>query len=99
MRTVLSVRVLSLVAACFAGPSLLQAQAPVVPQTQLLESYGRLPLHFESNQGQLDPQVKFLARGSGYSLFLTPTEAVLALRERGTPGAAALRFTLAGANP
>ena len=99
MRTVLSVRVLSLAAACFAGASLLQAQAPVVPHTRLLESYGRLPLHFEQNQGQVDPQVKFLARGSGYSLFLTPTQAVLALRERGTSDVAALRFTLAGANP
>ena len=44
-------------------------------------AYGKLPLHFEANQGQTDPQVKFLSRGSGYTLFLTPTEAVLALRK------------------
>lgn len=43
--------------------------------------YGRFPLHFEVNQGQSDKRVKFLARGRGYSLFLTPTEAVLALRQ------------------
>ena len=30
-----------------------------------------LPMFFEPNQGQTDPQVKFLARGSGYGLFLT----------------------------
>ncbi len=46
---------------------------------QLASAYGKLPLSFEANQGQTDPHVKFISRGSGYSLFLTPTEAVLAL--------------------
>jgi hypothetical protein len=45
----------------------------------LREAYGKLPLSFEANVGQTDSQVKFLARGDGYGLFLTPTEAVLAL--------------------
>src|SRR5207248_10963825 len=40
--------------------------------------YGNLPLAFEANQGQTDPQVDFLARGSGYTLAVTPSEAVLA---------------------
>jgi hypothetical protein len=39
-----------------------------------------LPLFFEANQGQTAPQVKFLARGSGYGLFLTADEAVLNLQ-------------------
>jgi hypothetical protein len=52
-------------------------------QARLSAAYGKLPLRFEANQGQADSQVKFLSRGSGYSLFLTHTEAVLALR-RGT---------------
>ena len=47
---------------------------------RIIESYGKLPLSFEANQGQTDPQVRFLSRGSGYTLFLTPTEVVLALR-------------------
>ena len=47
----------------------------------LSESYGKLPLAFEANQGQTDQQVKFLSRGAGYSLFLTSNEAVLSLRE------------------
>jgi Beta-propeller repeat/Domain of unknown function DUF11 len=38
-----------------------------------------LPLFFEPNQGQTAPQVKFLARGAGYGLFLTANEAVLQL--------------------
>jgi hypothetical protein len=44
-------------------------------------SYGRLPLAFEANLGQAPGEVEFLARGSGYSLFLTSGEAVLALRK------------------
>ena len=31
-------------------------------KTQLAEAYGRLPLHFEKNQGQADPAVRFIAR-------------------------------------
>lgn len=34
---------------------------------------------FEVNQGQTDTRVDFLARGQGYTLYLTPTEAVFAL--------------------
>ena len=47
---------------------------------RIIESYGKLPLGFEPNQGQTDGAVRFLSRGPGYTLFLTPTEAVLALR-------------------
>lgn len=50
-------------------------------QAKVSEYYGKLPLSFEANQGQTDPQVKFFSRGQGYSLFLTPTEAVLGLRK------------------
>ena len=34
---------------------------------------------FEATAGQTDPEVKFLSRGRGHTVFLTPTEAVLAL--------------------
>ena len=47
---------------------------------KLSKSFGRFPLSFEVNQGQVDEQVKYLARGKGYTLFLTETEAVLSLR-------------------
>ena len=56
---------------------------PVAPTRVTVQAaYGKLPLHFEVNQGQSDGQVKFLARGSGYTLFLTATEAVLTLRQK-----------------
>src|SRR5216683_916753 len=38
---------------------------------------GSMPLRFEANQGQTDAAVQFLAHGPGYSLFLTPKEAVM----------------------
>lgn len=56
--------------------------------------YGRLEMSFERNQGQTDRQVKFLARGRGYDLFLTPAEVVLTLRN-----ASVLRLSLAGSKP
>src|SRR5688572_25139265 len=63
------------------------------------EAYGNLPLSFEANAGQADSRVKFLSRGSGYGLFLTQNEAVIALRPGRAGGASAvLRMSLAGAN-
>src|SRR4029453_1424112 len=42
--------------------------------------YGNLPLSFEANRAQTDERVKFVARASGYTLFLKPDEAVFKLR-------------------
>jgi hypothetical protein len=71
-----------------------------------------LPIRFEENRGQTDSRVQFLARGAGYSLFLTSTEAVLKLRDDSTklsvgfPAVAfparkysIVRMRLLGANP
>src|SRR4051794_10424488 len=54
---------------------------------RLLANFSQLPLPFEANQGQAAPQVKFLARGSGYGLFLTSDAAVLSLVQPATAGA------------
>ena len=69
------------------GASVHAKSAPSTPvklepgkSARLAEAYGRLPLTFEANRGQTDPRVRFLSRGSGYTLFLTGDEAVLALR-------------------
>lgn len=85
-------------AAILAAPMILSAQT--AERTRLASEYGHVPLTFEANTGQTDPQVAFLARGAGYALFLTPREAVLSLRggqERA--GAAVLRMKWRGANP
>jgi len=42
-------------------------------------SYGRLELAFESNRGQADKTVDFLARGRGYSMLLKANEAVMVM--------------------
>ena len=63
--------------------------------TQFRARSGHLPLSFEANEGQADSGVQFLARGPGYTLFLTGSKAVLALRN--TPKA--LTMTLTDANP
>jgi Beta-propeller repeat len=55
----------------------------------------RVPRSFEENHGQADARVRYLSRGSGYTLYLTSTEAVLSLRRPhevlpSTPSATAL---------
>ena len=49
-------------------------------QSGAVATYLNLPLYFEENRGQVDEQVDFLARGFGYTLFLTPQESVISLR-------------------
>src|SRR5215468_11189311 len=47
---------------------------------RVADTYGsRLPMTFEINRGQLDSQVKFVARTGAQTIFLTSTEAVIAL--------------------
>ena len=65
-------------------------------------AFAKLPLAFEENQGQADPAVKFLARGSGYQLFLTAQEAVM-IFNKGNQAAtdyqtAVIRMRFEGAN-
>src|SRR6266404_656815 len=70
------------------------------------------PMSFEANRGQTVDSVRFLSRGPGYTLFLTPREAVLSLRSLGTESSgrgqrrpqskmnqACLTMTFVGANP
>jgi hypothetical protein len=70
--------------------------------------YGQLPLSFEANQGQADPRVDFVSRGWRSTLFLTPTEALVApdggaadsgtAQEPARNQSAGLRMKLVGAN-
>ena len=64
----------------------LTAESDPAARGRVMASYGKLPLSFESNQGQSDGRVKFLSRGSGYTLFLTAKEAVLALQKTPSNG-------------
>lgn len=70
------------------APSLQASKARRPINSRALKAYGNLPMRFEENRGQTDPHVQFFARGAGYSLFLMPSEAVLALHtsRHVTPG-------------
>lgn len=82
-------------------------EATVAP-TSPKASYGSLPLAFEANRGQTDAGVDFLARGSGYGIFVTPSEAVLTLKrsteaatgtEAAEPAPGVLRMQVLGGDP
>jgi len=64
-------------------PGSVHKLAPALRQ-HLQQAYLRSPLSFEANTGQVAQPVRFLSRGSGYNLFLTPTEAVLTLQKPAT---------------
>ena len=49
-------------------------------QAAAKSNFGNVPLMFEANQGQTDPQVQYLSRGHGYSVYLTPRGMVLSLQ-------------------
>jgi hypothetical protein len=51
--------------------------AGTTASTTLVNQYRNLPLRFETNRGQTDPQVKFLARYGTQTLFFTPTETLV----------------------
>jgi MBG domain (YGX type)/Bacterial Ig-like domain (group 3)/Beta-propeller repeat len=71
---------------CLFGASAQNLDKP--DASRIFDAFARLPLSFEVNHGQVDPQVRYFTRGDGYSLFLTDREAVLSLnKDRGaTPG-------------
>ena len=54
-----------------------QATAP--QRSRVRANLDALPLAFEANHGQTDPQVKYIARSTGYQLLLTSSKAILAL--------------------
>ena len=66
-------------------------------QASALAEYSKSSLAFEPNQGQTAPEVKYIARGSGYGLFLTGKDAVLQL-QRGHKSSS-VRMSLPGASP
>jgi hypothetical protein len=70
-----------------------------LPPLRPASNFGKIPLSFEPNQGQSDPRVQFLSRGSGYSLFLTAQEVVLSLqRQKSASVVDTLRMAMAGAD-
>ena len=42
-----------------------------VEKAQVMKTYGKLPLYFIENDGQIDKKVRYYERGSGHSSFFT----------------------------
>lgn len=53
--------------------------ASAAQSATIRHAFSRIPMHFEPNVGQTRPDVRYLARGRGFTLFLTDGEAVLRL--------------------
>jgi hypothetical protein len=87
-----------------AHASALPADPPTeaVTSRQATGSLARLPIAFEANEGQMDRAVRFLARGPGYVLSLTPGGSMLRLHAGGsarpTGTNAVIRMRLVGAD-
>src|SRR6266508_309079 len=80
------------------GPNrLTDTKGPARPPID--EAYGTLPLIFETNRGQAAEPVRFLARGVGYRLLLSPTDAVLHMASAPQDPGASLRMRFSGAAP
>lgn len=78
------------------GLLLLGLAAPAAAVTpKLTEIWGRSPLTFEENRGQVHPDVLFLARAPGHEVYLTSAEVVLVPRQ----GSGALRLRWLDAEP
>jgi hypothetical protein len=59
----------------------------------------QLPLSFELNEGQAQPEIKALSRGKGYGLLLTSNESVVILQPGEKKKDAVLRLRTLGSNP
>jgi hypothetical protein len=90
------------VVSCFATPIDAAKTSGPKPAARDVFALKALPLFFEPNQGQSAAQVKFLARGAGYGLFLTANETVLQLQSSALssqdPSSLVIRMRLDGAN-
>ena len=64
------------------GPSQPDRAAGLPPTLSAQANYGNLPLAFEPNAGQVDPQVRFLTHSRGMTVFFTDNEAVMVLHRR-----------------
>ena len=100
-----------LLAATLVSDAQTRSLAGESPLITVAETFSQLPLSFEPNLGQTDDRVEFLSRGQGYTLFLTPTGAVLSLKVPtatasdgaedavGSAATTALGMHLLGSNP
>ncbi len=94
------------------APTVFPTAPGVRSRSPATSQYGKLPLAFEVNHGQASADVRYVARGNGYTLFLGRASAALAFaaRHESDPAAASagkntsvdsfrFRMRLVGADP
>jgi RHS repeat-associated protein len=80
MKTYNPFHTLTLLVATVFSIAAVRADAGNIPGSiNPVANYGQMPLRFEPNDGQTDPQVRYISRGNGYTMYFTPTEIALAL--------------------
>jgi hypothetical protein len=68
-------------------------------QEKIVAQSFKIPLYFESNEGQIGASVKYLTRGVGYGLYFSPQEVVLALKKsQEDASTSVLKMQFVGAN-
>ena len=89
INTLFSTKTGTLLLAAFASSALLAASYPsalragaTAAERGVAAQYAALPMRFEPNVGQTDSSVQFLARGKGFTMFLTPSESVIVLAQQ-----------------
>lgn len=75
------------------------AKAPVSAEQkqQALSNYGRLPMSFEPNVGQVPGDARFVSHGRGYTVLLTDQGATVQMHKKGAP--TSFRMKLLGSKP
>lgn len=82
--------------------SLPTAPGPALDKDAVLQAFHQKGLRFETNVGQFDSSIDFVARGSNYSVALTSAGAVLALtppRDAAGAEAVTVGMEIVGGNP
>jgi hypothetical protein len=68
-------------------------------EREAIDAYGKLPLSFVANEGQITEEaVRYYAQGAGYGFFFTKEGAMLSFAE-GKEGGHALGLDFLGADP
>jgi beta-propeller repeat-containing protein len=83
-----------------AAPVSQPAAAPQMSEREALDAYGKLPLSFVANEGQMKEEaVRYYAQGAGYGFFFTKEGATLSFAEGKGRGGHALALDFQGADP
>ena len=72
---------------------------PEAPTRQTQEVYGKLPLYFIQNDGQMDERVKFYEKGNGHAIFFTDDGVYLSLQKVQDPNSETINSNFEIRNP